>query len=1239
PSTGVIASIRKRARSFSSQKEKPGPIERNASTPNTAVHAHSNPPTPPPASGSAATVTAGPDTPPVLSPAQSRSQSHSRARSRSPPHRGRYTTASPPPLDDLELLQPSVTGWWERTNDAEAAHRPWRDALADALGMSPPLNGDKKLHADRKATLGPQSPAQEEGYTLTRQRVERAAKEVLGTALAITHEGLLVSVDALEFVPVPGLQAAARTLLGIWDALQRVDMNRMACLRLTQRCADILLSVRQEVQDAGGDVSAELQEPVDKLVASFQQVEHFLQKQTDRPFLKRYLRRDEILKQLAGCDSSLSDSVTAFSISIQIRILKQVQALHSSMIAGGALPPGYSSPTMGTSALPPITPSPPTPQPPGGYLSTHEPDAGGRTPRPSHTHLTPDDNDVDVLARLHAVRAQQNRTDAELDYADLRRLLRAALQAGSDAQMIGVLQVGRDEMPEAIKTLQRALEREVEKESSASGSGSEGAGRVVGLGLEFEERRASAPEERADKGKGKDAGLERRRTVATQGSTGTASSGGMTASGSAGSAELRARDTLDREFIESGIDALRRVSGGDAPKSLPAWTITKYEIDLDETALGKIGIGYFSSVYKGTWRRKTVAIKVLAKTTPRALFTHEIEIWKDLSHANVLALYGASSAAGEPPWFFVSPYCANGSLVAWLAARRRAGQEAEVDLLRCMHQVAKGMEYLHRRGVLHGDLKGANVLVDDKRRCLVSDFGQSEMRSEAYRLSGTPPPHGTLRWQAPEMLDGVHNNLTPQIDVYAFAICCVEILDMGGMPWKHHDDNAVIRFVSENKRPSLPHTRITSPALVALIDMCWARDPQHRPPFKKIALDLKQLRMTAGSHIETESPAPRHNELFPENEHASPDLAPIPLPGTTTVVKNFPLIGSPATDTTFETAMEGGPGTPSRAGSQASEEGTREPMPVIYTPSRASSMFESAASTSSASTVEIFPRHDGYDSPPPLDDRLKSMRDERRYRMLLQHEFHPSLVLPLWTPSVVTLGDVGYLDKPSGQFIVLCNALAPQNTQRPGIARLPPMSTYGLLQHGEQRSEKRNVALRGLDALSGFLTFRSSARQSVSRRISMPLREGHKAAYLCTESTKYRYMAEMAAPKKWFTANVDAVMREFGAEHRVQREDLHLIIGTLEAENFALFVSHQHPDGQVHFNVFSNPRNGQNWGVFTADTELPADLAGPSYPEEIPGTSMSANKVSLVGRGDRWSTVLVARLRFKPDATEPTSLL
>lgn len=104
--------------------------------------------------------------------------------------------------------------------------------------------------------------------------------------------------------------------------------------------------------------------------------------------------------------------------------------------------------------------------------------------------------------------------------------------------------------------------------------------------------------------------------------------------------------------------------------------------------------------------------------------------------------------------------------------------------------------------------------------------------------------------------------------------------------------------------------------------------------------------------------------------------------------------GSPGTDTTFESAMESQNRSdgPSRSETQTSEEGAREPVPVYYTPSRGSSMFESTTtSTSSDSTTEeVLHAHDGYDSPPPLDDRVKAMRDERRYRMYLKHDFHPS---------------------------------------------------------------------------------------------------------------------------------------------------------------------------------------------------------------------------------------------------------
>ena len=136
----------------------------------------------------------------------------------------------------------------------------------------------------------------------------------------------------------------------------------------------------------------------------------------------------------------------------------------------------------------------------------------------------------------------------------------------------------------------------------------------------------------------------------------------------------------------------------------------------------KIGIGFFSNVYRGKWRNRTVAIKVLAETTPRALFVHEVGIWRQLRHRNVLELYGASSTTADAPWFFVCRFCRGGSLVRYLKAigddewktsvvgstTRSLGEvnkTNKIDLLKMLLEVAKGMEYLHSNGVLHGDLK------------------------------------------------------------------------------------------------------------------------------------------------------------------------------------------------------------------------------------------------------------------------------------------------------------------------------------------------------------------------------------------------------------------------------------------------------------------------------------------------------------------------------------------------------
>jgi hypothetical protein len=68
----------------------------------------------------------------------------------------------------------------------------------------------------------------------------------------------------------------------------------------------------------------------------------------------------------------------------------------------------------------------------------------------------------------------------------------------------------------------------------------------------------------------------------------------------------------------------------------------------------------------------------------------------------------------------------------------------------------------------------------------------------------------------------------------------------------------------------------------------------------------------------------------------------------------------------------------------------------------------------------------------------------------------------------------------------------------------------------------------------------ANCRQRVSRRYSFPLRTGHKTAYMCTETTVYDYMENLDTPKKWFIANVDTILQIFGAEHRIQKEDLYL---------------------------------------------------------------------------------------------------
>ncbi|VDC03563.1 unnamed protein product [Peniophora sp. CBMAI 1063] len=583
----------------------------------------------------------------------------------------------------------------------------------------------------------------------TRSRVIRAISSIVGPTGDIAYEVLAAGADAFQFIPVPALDLAAEALLGIWDAVKMIESNRLACLRLTERCADMLLSIRDEIHQGGVRLAEDMKGPITRLENAYAEIAAFLQRQLSRSFFQRYLKRDDIQRDIQHCDALLSDALGMFNVRVQMRMLQLIRE-------GDIRQNPDPQPEIFEPALPPTITS-------SASLAM--------------TDAAPASLEQQDMTAVHKLldhyRESQNSQDLDSDTADLRRVMQSTLRKRDDVAICEVMQINRDEMPEAIETLQRTLAQAT---------------------IEPPKREPAA--------------------AATQ--------------------------SFDKEFMQFGIEALSRLSG-DLDVNLPHWTITRFEVELDE----KIGVGFFGEVYKGRWHGDTVAIKILSEVTPRKLFLREANVWKRLDHPHVLELFGASSATSRPPWFFVSPYYRNGCLTSYL---RRLSSIEQVDVLKLLKDIARGMSYLHRRGIIHGDLKASNVLMSDTLRCIVADFGQSELKAEVSRLSGQPISRGTLRWQSPELMRGAVSELTTQIDVYAFGILCVEIFQLGALPWPHFEENTIRHLVcDEKKRPTLPRIPILQgPLFDNIIQRAWSDSPVSRPSFRWIFQRLNELRSQPG---------------------------------------------------------------------------------------------------------------------------------------------------------------------------------------------------------------------------------------------------------------------------------------------------------------------------------------------------------------------------------------------------------
>ncbi|KAJ7430454.1 kinase-like domain-containing protein, partial [Mycena galericulata] len=256
----------------------------------------------------------------------------------------------------------------------------------------------------------------------------------------------------------------------------------------------------------------------------------------------------------------------------------------------------------------------------------------------------------------------------------------------------------------------------------------------------------------------------------------------------------------------------------------------------------QVAAGGFGDIWKGLVEGHRVAVKVMRifrdVDVKAALkeFGREAVIWRQLSHPNLLPFLGLYFLGSR--LCLVSPWMEGGDLVRYLK-----DAPADTDRIALILDIATGLEYLHSVSVVHGDLKGTNILVTPSRRACIADFGLSSIvsvMSIRFTHSTANAPKGTLRWQAPELLSGKDVNHFGS-DVYAFGCVCYEILS-GNLPFNHLNEAAIMYAVLINKdRPRQPtpwpKTAVYN-GIWALLEDCWNHDPRARPSAREIVQRL-----------------------------------------------------------------------------------------------------------------------------------------------------------------------------------------------------------------------------------------------------------------------------------------------------------------------------------------------------------------------------------------------------------------
>ena len=221
-------------------------------------------------------------------------------------------------------------------------------------------------------------------------------------------------------------------------------------------------------------------------------------------------------------------------------------------------------------------------------------------------------------------------------------------------------------------------------------------------------------------------------------------------------------------------------------------TISHYKI------LEKLGEGGMGIVYKAedTKLKRTVALKFLPphvadEPREKARFIHEAQSASALSHPNVTTIYEIEDS---PDGIFIAMEYVEGRTL-----KQIAGEGLPLlNVLDLAIQICEGMDSAHRKDVVHRDIKSDNIMVTDRGRVKIMDFGLAKFRG-ATKITSTGSTLGTLSYMSPEQAQG--GEIDQRSDIFSFGVVLYELLTCR-LPFEgEHEAAIVYAIVNEQPQP------------------------------------------------------------------------------------------------------------------------------------------------------------------------------------------------------------------------------------------------------------------------------------------------------------------------------------------------------------------------------------------------------------------------------------------------------